>query len=239
VTLPDPYYARRRRKARTITFVGLFLLGLVAAVIVLTGVPAMFTTPWGHRTPELEYLASLPYPDPHPDEAQLLIFTPRDSVTDVSTHWLRLATTPDGAADPAAPAGIYVRFATVIEGRSRGWPPADHIYLHLAAAGPDRLPTMRALEHTLSFRAGRTIELTTGRDLMETASRFDLPPLRDHMLFMIHPDAILDLLAEPAPTIAIAGHQSTLTDTHLAPLRAIAATLRPGYTLPPLDDAAP
>lgn len=227
----DPYSIRRCRKIRRTRFFGFALLGLVGVVIAFIVVSTLFTTPWGHRTPELEYLASLPYPDPHPDQENLLVFTPRAGVSDVSSNWLRLNAEPDGA-DAAPPGGVYIRFTTTVELPSRGWPPPDHAYLHLAAAGESRLPAARAHEHTLVFQARRTIELSTGRDLMEAAGRFEQPPLRDLMLFKIHPDAILDLLAHPAPTMAIAGYEWTLSEAHLESLSAFAATLRLGYTPP-------
>jgi hypothetical protein len=229
MTLPDPYHARRRRKVRLITGVGFFLLALFGTLIGIGSISTL-TTPITVGPPGHQYLASLPYPDPHPDQAALLIFTPSGRRTAISTHWLRLTPSPDA---PRPPDAVYFRFETVIDGPARAFP-VDHALLHLAATGDARLPIAFDIEAPLFFDAGRRITLTTSPKLLADARNLHAPPppLHDPMLYMIHPDAILDLLAHPSPTMTIGRHTAQLTEAHLTPLRALAATLKPGYTPP-------
>ncbi len=128
--------------------------------------------------------------------------------------------------DDARPA-LDICFETHL-GRGPRRTPTDHALLHVAAWHPARLPQpIRA--QTLVFRAGRTISLTH-----PTTPPYSSGPARDHAIYRIHPDAILDLLAphDTPPTLTIGDHHAELTEPHLAPLRALAATLKPGYTPP-------
>lgn len=228
MTEPSTFVARP--KPRFLLTSGLFLLGAVAAVTALAWVSLLLTPTTSLRTAEDKYLAALPYPDPQPGHADLLILTRGRAHVTVSTHWLPLTSGPDGGGEGGA---VYLRFETVIDGSSR-LHPVDHVRLHLAATGDARLPTVFDTPLTLETER-RLITLTTGPGLRAEAARNPPPPpLHDAMLYHLHPDAILDLLAPHGtpPTLTIGDHHAELTETHLAPLRAFAATLKPGYTPP-------
>jgi hypothetical protein len=238
MTLPDPYHARRSRKVRRINAVGFSLLAVLAVAMALTWA-SNFTTP--HRSPDHEYLANLPYPAPpvpHPDQPALLLFTSHTEPagTSITTQWLPLAlAVPDTDGDPR-PGSVYFRFETFFEGPARVHP-TDHVLLHLAATGAARLPVDP--DTAVVFNAGRTITLTTNAQMLADAAAFHAPPppLHDPMLYLIHPDAILDLLNHPETspplTMTLGPYTAQLTDLHLTPLQALAATLKPGYTPPP------
>ncbi len=238
MTTPDPYHARRQRKVRLIAGTGIAMLGLFGALVLLNWIATIATpiTRGTRGTPGNQYLSNLPYPDPAPDQSDLLIFTPYSDGTAVSTHWLPLTLAPKGPDGAPRPGTVYFRFETFIEGKSRTRP-TDHALLHLAATGEARLPVDP--ETSVNFDAERSITLTANAAMLADAANLHTPPppLHDPMLFMIHPDAILDLINHPesAPpiTMTIGPHRGQLTETHLAPLRALAATLKPGYTPPP------
>ncbi len=233
--IPDPYHARRRRKVRLISGIGISMLGLFGALALINWLAAL-AIPTARRTPENQYLSDLPYPDPAPDQSDLLIFTPSSDGTAVSTHWLPLTLAPPGPDGSPRPGTVYFRFETFIEGRARSRP-TDHALLHLAATGEARLPLDP--DASVHFNAERSITLTANRKMLADAADLHAPPppLHDPMLYMIHPDAILDLInhpdTSPAITMTIGPHRGRLTETHLAPLRALAATLKPGYAPPP------
>lgn len=237
MTPPDPYHARRSRKVRRINAVGFSLLAVLAVAMALTWASNL-VNPWTPATPEREYLATLPYPAPHPSQAALLLFTSHAAPkgTSITTQWLPLAlAVPDTDGDPR-PGSVYFRFETFFEGPARVHP-TDHVLLHLAATGAARLPVDP--DTAVIFNAGRTITLTTNAQMLADAAAFHAPPppLHDPMLYLIHPDAILDLLnhpeSSPPPMMTLGPYTAQLTDLHLTPLQALAATLKPGYTPPP------
>ncbi len=230
--IPDPYLARRRRKVRrsraaTWAVLAVFGVGLFYMVLDMFAAPVTY---------EHAYFATLPYPDPHPREAELLKFVRRDGRVIVTTDWLPLTHTP--AADPSAPAdAVYIRFEADFDAPKRTRP-AKIARLHVAATGNAVLPLHGVPSPDMFFRNSSRFYLSFNADMRHEANTTHKPPppLHSPMLYHIDPDAILDLLDQPPgqPTKVILGnHTAELTELHLTPLRALFATLKPGYQPPP------
>ncbi len=223
---PDPYHARRRRKVRLITGVGFFLL-------------ALFAVPWAIRSigailpqfPTLRTLAALPYPDPHPDQADLLTFTEHLGGINIQTGWLPIYAV---RADDGTFNGFIVMRLTTRVAPSPRDQPAREVSINFATVGKVRLPAHEAMRHTLILTSGdSTARVKPDAYDMSLASMTDDPPFRDFMMYSVPTTIIVEAANADDLTITIAGFESPVPPEAFEILRAFTATLKPGYTPPP------
>ncbi len=225
MTTPDPYYARRRRKARLITGIGLFLLSPIAVTAVWLAIVAFVP-----EFPTLRTLAALPYPDPHPDQTTLLTFTEHLDGINIRTEWLPIhATTGDD--------GNYTGFLAM-QLRGRVWPipsglPEREVSINFATVGEVRLPAQEAMRHTLTITSGEsTVRVRPDAYEMGIAAMFDDPPFRDFMQYYAPTTIIVEGINNADLTISLAGFECVVPQENFEALRAFTATLKPGYTPP-------
>lgn len=226
MSTPDPYHPRRRRKARLITAVGFFLLALLG-VPWLIGTIAVLVP----ERPTLRTLAALPYPDPAPNQTDLLTFTDLRGRARIQTEWIPIFAnwTDDGTYTGF----ILMRLTTFTDPGGRDEPTRD-ISITFAAAGDIRLPADNPLRHPLILTTGdSTARVWPDPYYVGSASMENAPAFRDFMWY----DAPTTIIVQAANTvddftITIAGFESPVPPEAFAILRAFAATLKPGYQPP-------
>lgn len=223
----DPYLARRRRKERRTravasVLVALFLLGLLGAI----------WTPISTRLEQrqLARIADLPYPDPHPGQTDLLSFTEHLGAINIHTDWIPFHGI---LSDDNTYTGILVmrlgtRFDPYLPNE-----PKPEVAIEFAAIGDLRLPASEAMRHTLVLTCDEsTARVKPDRYHMGLASMTEDPPFQDFMLYYAPTPIIVEAANTDALTITLAGTDYPLPPEAFDPLRALTATLKPGYTPP-------
>lgn len=225
VTTPDPYHARRRRKVRLITGIGLFLLSLVAVPWVVVTVAALIP-----EFPTLRTLAALLYPDPHPEQSILLTFSEHQGGINIKTEWLPIYATTDDDGNYTGFLAMQLR--SRVEPIPRDLPERD-VSIEFATVGEVRLPAHEAMRHTLTITSGEsTVRVKPDADHIRLAAKSDDPPFRDFMLYYAPTTIIVEGINNADLTISLAGFECVVPQENFEALRAFTATLKPGYTPP-------
>lgn len=223
----DPYLTRRRRKERRTravasVLVALFLLGLLGAI----------WTPistWLEQR-QLARIADLPYPDPHPGQADLLTFTEGSNGIHIETAWLPIHGI---RGDDGLYTGIIMmRLRNHIE------PEYPHelkpeAVIEFATIGDIRLPASDPKRPPLTLTSDQSTARARGRPYSpDRPVRTDETHFRDFMLYYAPTPILVEAANTNTLTITINGADYPLPPEAFTPLRALTATLKPGYTPP-------
>lgn len=135
-----PYPARRRRKVRLTTGIGMGLLAIPVLVFACLWFAVHVFHPWLRprlEARELARLAALPYPDPHPDQAALLTFTEHMDGINICTGWLPIHTVHGTDGQPSG--SMVMHLTTRLDPAPRAEPDRE-VSITFATPGAARLP---------------------------------------------------------------------------------------------------